>query len=91
MDKIDLSNAKQIIETARAKDRRRITKKEIVRLLLNDIENMLDEGYTFDDVSLVLSQKNILQADESHIRHAYHYFKRRMLPKKVFFENFANN
>lgn len=91
MDKIDLLNAKQIIETARAKDRRRITKKEIVRLLLNDIENMLDKGYTFDDVSLYLSQKNILDADSSHIRQTYHYFKRRMLPKRSLFENFINN
>ena len=90
MDKIDISNAEQIVKTARAKDRRRITKKEIIRLLLNDIENMLDKGYTFDDISLVLSQKNILDADESHIRHSYHYFKRRMLPKRSLFE-FANN
>ena len=90
MDKIDISNAEQIIKTARAKDRRRITKKEIVRLLLNDIENMLDKGYTFDDISLVLSQKNILDADESHIRHSYHYFKRRILPKRSLFE-FTNN
>ena len=90
MDKIDISNAEQIVKTARAKDRRRITKKEIVRLLLNDIENMLDRGYTFDDISLVLSQKNILEADESHIRHSYHYFKRRMLPKRSLFE-FTNN
>jgi hypothetical protein len=90
MDKIDISNAEQIIKTARAKDRRRITKKEIIRLLLNDIENMLDKGYTFDDISLVLSQKNILDADESHIRHTYHYFKRRMLPKRSLFE-FTNN
>ena len=90
MDKIDISNAEQIIKTARAKDRRRITKKEIIRLLLNDIENMLDKGYTFDDISLVLSQKNILDADESHIRHSYHYFKRRMLPKRSLFE-FTNN
>ena len=89
MDKIDISNAEQIVKTARAKDRRRITKKEIIRLLLNDIENMLDNGYTFDDISLVLSQKNILDADESHIRHTYHYFKRRMLPKRSLFE-FAN-
>lgn len=90
MDKIDISNAEQIIKTARAKDRRRITKKEIIRLLLNDIENMLDKGYTFDEISLVLSQKNILDADESHIRHSYHYFKRRMLPKRSLFE-FTNN
>ena len=90
MDKIDISNAEQIIKTARAKDRRRITKKEIIRLLLNDIENMLDKGYTFDEISLVLSQKNILDADESHIRHTYHYFKRRMLPKRSLFE-FTNN
>ena len=90
MDKIDISNAEQIVKTARAKDRRRITKKEIIRLLLNDIENMLDKGYTFDDISLVLSQKNILDADESHIRHSYHYFKRRILPKRSLFE-FTNN
>jgi hypothetical protein len=91
MDKIDITNAEQIVKTARAKDRRKITKKEIVRLLLNDIENMLDKGYTFDDISIVLSQKNILDADESHIRHSYHYFKRRMLPKKSLFRDFVNN
>ena len=90
MDKIDISNAEAIIKIARQKDKRKPTKKEIIRLLLNDIENMLDNGYTFDDISLVLSQKNILDADESHIRHSYHYFKRRMLPKRSLFE-FTNN
>ncbi len=87
MDKIDITNIEQIVKTARSKDRRKTTKKEIVRLLLNDIENMLDNGYTFDDISIVLSQKNILDADESHIRHSYYYFKRRMLPKKSLFKS----
>jgi hypothetical protein len=87
MDKIDITNIEQIVKTARSKDRRKTTKKEVVRLLLNDIENMLDNGYTFDDISIVLSQKNILDADESHIRHSYHYFKRRMLPKKSLFKS----
>ncbi|MHB1665545.1 MAG: hypothetical protein ACYCT7_09870 [bacterium] len=84
MDKIDLTNAKRIIETAKAKCKRRITKKEIIKLLLNDIENLIDNSYTWDEISLVLLQENILDASGGYLNRMYYYFRSRMLPKNKF-------
>ncbi|MHB1679982.1 MAG: hypothetical protein ACYCTB_05665 [bacterium] len=84
MDKIDLSNTKRIIETAKAKCKRRLTKKEIIKLALNDIENLIDAGYTWDEISLVLSQDNIVDASGGYLFRMYHYFRSRMLPKNKF-------
>ena len=84
MDKIDLTNAKRIIETAKAKCKRRLTKKEIIRLTLNDIDNLIDNGYTWDEISLVLLQDDIVDASGGYLYRMYHYFKSRMLPKNKF-------
>ncbi len=74
-----LSQSKRVVKAARDKDRHELTKKEIIRASLNDIEDMLNNDFTFDDISIVFWNKGV-SIDESHIRHSYHYFKRRMLP-----------
>ncbi len=83
MDKIDLSNAKRIVETAKTKCKRRLTKKEIIKLSLNDIENLLSNGYSWDEISLVLFQEDILDASGGYLNRVYRYFKSRMLVKKT--------
>ncbi len=74
-----ISQSKRIVKTARDKDWHGLTKKEIIRASLNDIEDMLNNGFTFDDISIVFWNKGV-SIDSSHIRQSYHYFKRRMLP-----------
>jgi hypothetical protein len=83
MDKIDLTNAKRIIETARTKCKRRLTKKEIIKLLLNDIENLIDIGCSWDNISLVFFQEDMLDASGGYLNRTYRYFKSRMLVKKA--------